>query len=170
MSTFNNTDGLHTTDPQELDRIALECAGLVATYGFGFSCPVATPQIPGTEYGTKVVNKQGMGNHGSIILVGLTPRTRALIREGKALSLYKQGVSWEVARVSAVSLYGMEPAVALLAEECLTSVEVHGPYEGSGHRDFDNWLGFDVVGLSYPRKASAAAIAADVIQLRKASR
>ena len=69
------------TTAEKFDRIAVENA-------FSGRAGTATAALvqqkgPQARWGTRVINRQGMGNHGSIVLVGLTPRTRALVRQGK---------------------------------------------------------------------------------------
>jgi hypothetical protein len=144
----------------ECDKIAVNDAGVISSnFGYGYACPKG-----GTindEYDSVVVNKQGMGNHGRIVLRGRTPRARSLIREGKVLNLTRQGIPWVVARVAPSCQYGMETDVAQLAADLLETVKVCGPFRGDSHYAFEQWAGSWTGNLemSFPRKAAAAEIA-----------
>lgn len=166
MAQFRDVTGVGSSTAEELDRIAVENAGRLTSMGYGFSCPKPTKQIPGApEWGTRVINTRGMGNHGTIVLVGLTPRTKALLRQGKIKSLVDQGVPERVARVAASMRYGMEVEVANLATECLEAVKQRGIFRGNSHREFNQWVGqaiADQYALSFWRKCAAAEIAEKV--------
>lgn len=156
------------TATAELDRCAVEEAGVLWSGGYGYALPVATSTITqAPEWGTRVVNRQGMGNHGKIVLVGKTPRARALLREGKTRRLVAEGVPEPVARVACSCHYGMEPAVATLAGLLIPAVEARGVFEGNSHRAFAFWAGSAGDGaepLSFPRKLAAAQIAAKLVE------
>ena len=156
------------TTAEKFDRIAVENAGVLWSGGYGYGCPCSTEKIPqAPEWGTRVINRQGMGNHGSIVLVGLTPRTRALVRQGKTHRLVEAGVPQEVATVAVSMQYGMETQVAMLAAEAVEAVNARGPFCGNSHRQFDAWLGREsdhANALSFPRKSAAAEIAARVVK------
>lgn len=163
MAQFRDNTGLYISSPEELDRIAVECAGRLSSMGYGFDCPVALKQIPGApEWGTRVIDTRGMGNHGTIVLVGLTPRTKALLRQGKIKSLVDHGVPEKVARAAISIRYGMELEVARLAGDCVNAVIKRGEFRGGSHREFNLWAGEDIAGkyaLSFWRKCAAAQIA-----------
>jgi hypothetical protein len=79
----------------------------------------------------------GCGNRGRAILVGRTPRARALLREGKIKKLIREGVSAEVAEIAVRHQYGME--VAALAEDIFRQYKAGLPVlDGAPSRhDFD---------------------------------
>jgi hypothetical protein len=161
MGTFHevNFEGLSIS---ECDIIALDRAGVIYCTGYSYALPRGGDV--NEEYSSIVVNKQGMGNHGRIVLRGKTPRARALIREGKILSLTRQGIPWRVARVACQKQYGMEPQVARFAADLVATTRFLGPFKGRSHAEFKQWAGSWVgeVDLSFPRKSSAADIAAAV--------
>ena len=154
-----------STTSEELDRIAVERAGVLWCGRGGYGCPKPTSKIPqAPEWGTKVIARQGMGNCGCIVLVGNTNRTRQLLRRGKTKSLVSKGVPAEVAAVAVSMPYGMETEVALLAAELVEVVSSKGPFQGDSHKEFALWTGRKQAGaaLSFPRKRMAAEIAAKV--------
>ena len=140
----------------ECDRIALENAGRVASVGYSFAIPRGGDI--NEEYAAKVINTRGMGNHGTIVLVGKTKRARRLLYKGRVRWLVKNGISECVAKAAAVMHRGMELDVAKLADKIYPIVAAGSEYLGNSHSDFDEWCGFSS-GLSYPRKMAALAIA-----------
>jgi hypothetical protein len=164
---FYDASGTRGMTTEELDRVALESAGWLYSTGYGYACPVSNEVIPGApEWGTRVVNTQGMGNYGDIILVGRTLRTRELLREGKKRFLVRHGVPEDVAEVARSMQYGMEIEVASLAAEIIWAVQHRGPFQGRYHRAFNAWCDLESCKLSFPRKLAAANIAAAVAQRR----
>jgi hypothetical protein len=152
----------------ECDKIALEQGGIVNSFGYGFAMPKGGDI--NEEYSSKVTNKQGMGNHGYIILVGKTPRAKKLLFEGKVKILTERGVSRRVAEKAVVSGHGMEKGVAELAEHLLPLV-YRFDYRGGGYHAFVEWaegvlppeMVENGIGLSYPRIMSALEIAYKVV-------
>lgn len=150
------------------DAIALEKGGIVKSFGGTFAMPEGGDI--NKDYSSRVTNKQGMGNHGYIILVGKTPRARSLLFKGKVKILTERGVSPRVAKKAVVSGRGMEVGVAELAEHLLPLV-AHFDYRGGGYHDFVEWaegvlppeMVENGIGLSYPRILSALAIAYKVV-------
>jgi hypothetical protein len=142
------------------DEIALKNAGVLSdAFGYGYALPRGGPV--NSEYDSVVINTQGMGNHGSIILRGRTPRTRQLIREGKVLHLTRHGIPWVVARVAPSCQYGMELDVVELADDLMEAVRLRGQFRGRSHRAFSEWAGSwtENLEMSFPRKDAAAEIA-----------
>ncbi len=163
MSQFRDNYGFGSCD---LEQVALR-GGVLASMGYGFDCPRAIDRIPGNpEWGTRIINKKGMGNHGSIVLKGNTPKTRAMIRQGKINTLIARGVCREVANAAVHVSHGMEPGIAELAEKLLETAW-RGDYKGSSHREFSRWaylLSEDMYsGFSHERKSAAAAIASKAL-------
>lgn len=160
MGNFHDVCFTDSLSVAECDEIALKKAGLLSDgFGYGYACPKGGRV--NEEYESFVTNTQGMGNHGSIILRGLTPRARALIREGKVLFLTRKGIPWVVARVAPSLQYGMEIAVCELAADLLETVKRAGPFVGNSHYAFERWAGSWTGNLkmSFPRKWAAAEIA-----------
>jgi len=154
MKQFYNFNGVDGLSIEDIEAIASK-GGRVTSTGYSFSCPVAVAIIPqAPEWGTRVINTQGMGNCGTIVLVGRTPRARAILEGGKVAWLRGHGVSGPVAMAAVKAQYGMEPDVALFA---CALVSVRGEYRGNSHREFDAWSGMPS-GLSYRRKEAALAI------------
>lgn len=160
MGQFHDVSYEGALSIEECDRIAINEAGVIsANFGYGYACPKGGKI--NAEYDSVVVNKQGMGNHGCIILRGLNPRSRALIREGKVLTLTRREVPWIVARVAPSCQYGMEIPVCMLAADLLDVVRHIGPFHGDSHRSFERWAGSWTgnIDMSFPRKFAAAHIA-----------
>jgi hypothetical protein len=148
----------------ECDHIAIEKAGVIDQFGFGYDCPRGADI--NEEYSSCVINKQGMGNHGFLILRGRTPRARAALREGKAQQLVGFGVSLIVARKCAIMKYGMEPEVADLADALygafLSGLPATVSIGTRSHEEFDRVFGGVVdipPGMSFSRKEAALRIA-----------
>ena len=149
---------------EECDRIALEDAGCVRSTAYSYARPRGGDV--NEEYSSKVINTQGMGNHGTIILVGKTPRARKLLRQGKINWLVQHGISQKIAKVAVSMQYGMELGVAELAEDILPLIERGFSYKGNSHYKFDKWCGFES-DLTYPRKMAALAIAKRAAKAKK---
>lgn len=146
----------------ECDKIALE-GGCVASYGFGYDCPLAYQA--NNDYDVIVVNKQGMGNHGFQILRGRTPRARALLREGKANQLAtKFNVPLDFARHAVNHVYAFE--VTSLAWSIHTLLQKEGwvlaknVEKANSHKELRALLGKTYQeGFSFWRYQSAIKIA-----------
>ena len=60
----------------EVEAAVQRTGGTLDSYGFGFDCPKSPPD--GLMIGNwliSLVNKQGMGNHGSYVAIATTPET-----------------------------------------------------------------------------------------------
>lgn len=95
-----STGGVETMSAEQLDGIALNYAGVVGGYGYGYSLPRNASNLAG-GWATKVVNKQGMGNHGKIILVGTDRRTKHLLFKGQ-VALF-QGMGYDSKQANALA-------------------------------------------------------------------
>lgn len=143
---------------EECDKIALEDGGVVKSTGYSYAIPKGGDI--NEEYSSKVTNTRGMGNHGKIILVGKTPRSRRMIRLGKIKILEDQGISRRVASMCVVCYYGMEIGVAKLAQELCDKWSYLPKRDWfRGHNDFDDWCNPSDCNLTFPRKQAAFAIA-----------
>lgn len=81
MSDFKATDlGFSQMSVEDIDKIATEKGGVVGRIGYGFSLPGIIQ--PNHDWTAKWINSQGMGNHGTLILVPLSERTRGLRNGG----------------------------------------------------------------------------------------
>jgi hypothetical protein len=61
---------------EEVEKAIRFNGGVLASYGFGFTCPEYPDD--GLKVGVwsiKLVNRQGMGNHGSYVAIATTPET-----------------------------------------------------------------------------------------------
>lgn len=96
MRNFNNVSGIDTMSSTELDRIALEKAGVVGSYALGYALPKVEP-VGG--WSSKVVSKlkKGVGDENIVILVATDRRTRFLLRKGTVAAWMRQGLSEEEA-------------------------------------------------------------------------
>ena len=147
----------------ECDEIALNSAGVVDSMGYGWDRPLGGDV--NEEYSSKVVNTQGMGNHGEIVLVGKSPRARALLRRGKAAALIAVGIRPFVAAACVSQRYGMEVEVAKMADDLVELVAISDFY-GNSHKEFKIWCGITEYTLSFPRVCAAIAIAAKAVEKR----
>lgn len=164
MSEFCQFTGIEHLTSADIERIALEEGGRVPTRSTTLGGPIGVQTIPyAPEWGTIVINTQGRADLGDIVLRGLTPRTKALLRQGKIRRLVNAGVDEVVAEVAVSMKYGNELAVAEVAELAMEAARQKGPYRGNSHASFDSWLGESVM-LSFPRKAAAAAIGAKALR------
>lgn len=163
------------------DDLAREGRHGLGSYGFGYACPKRAGTL-NAEYGFRTICTKGMGNHGTQVLTGRTPRARQLLRQGRAAVLVAAGCDRRVANAAAHMPRGMEEGVWRLACWLLSVVEEtpvadHGG-DGNSHWSFDAWsteggrrkappLAKDsaegktatVLSLTHPRKLSALAIA-----------
>lgn len=142
----------------ECDKIA-KTGGVIRSFGFGFEIPVAGDLNP--EYETVLINKRGMGNHGSLVLRGKTLRSALLIREGKIKILTDSGVRRKTACVAVSMPRGMEEGVANLADQLVELSRV-SKFTGHSRAQFQEWSGGLETTLSFPRIISAIAIAEKV--------
>lgn len=175
MSNFYETDkGVSGMTAQELDRIALDRAGVVGSIGYGYAVPGEVGELPG-GWTARWVNTQGMGNYGTLVLVPVTDRARAIAREGKIRAFERAGLS----RSQAVRLYRARARykfelVGLLADVLNNPGQVRamlahpGTYGfGSGRSEWlRSWgavFGPDGLGLSAPREAALAQMVRAVV-------
>jgi len=166
MPEFTYIYATESLAPADFDRIAVEEAGVLFFNTSSFGCPRGMDIIPqAPEWGTLVIGTGGMGNQGTIVLRGLTRRTRTLLRQGKVALLLRHGVPKEVARVAVGMQWGME--VAHQATSAIPAVIARGAFQGTSHVGFGTWIGEgEVYDLTFPRKEAAAAIAAEVVKRR----
>ena len=167
MAEFGVFDVKHLT-VTECDEIALNNGGKASTtFGYGYELPRGGNI--NEEYSSVVVNTRGMGNHGFIVLVGRTPRARALLRQGKIALLMEQGIRRSVAAACVTERSGMEIEVARMADDLL-EICMASEFRGHGHAQFQAWSGMTEYNLSYPRVAAAVTIAAKAAKAVKAAK
>ena len=161
MSEFRSKEFGGLT-PTELDEIAASGKPL-ASIGYGYDCR-GSEETSSPDYGVRWVGTKGMGNYGTAVLVGLTPRGKALCRSGRVARLLVDGCPAELAGVAASMPYGMEMDVWSLAASLL-GLARHGldiSTDWSGHRNFRRATGLES-SCSFPRVCAARAIAARLI-------
>ena len=148
---------------EECDQIALD-GGRFDSFGYGYECPVSNEQM-NPEYGVRVINTKGMGNHGSFVLFGRTDRAKSLLRQGKVNLLVSQGISRLIAEQCSISHRGMELSVAKAAESLFLSDEFLFERQAirlaRSHKELSSLLGpiYKEHELSFPRWQSAIGIA-----------
>lgn len=147
------------------DAAAVEAAALsgeplqnsVALWGDDKTCLTAHP-----DFKMRRIATRGTGNGGRWVLVGLTPRGRAICREGRVARLIREGVPADVAQAAAGMPYGAEPEVARLAADLVRVA--HVATRPTGRRDWERIVGAPVPdGQSMPRAWAAWDIAAAVV-------
>lgn len=146
--------------------------GVVTAIGYGYGCNNETPQ-PQHGYSFRWVGKCGMGNHGWLVLVGETPRTRELLHRGRVTATARdlgvdEATAVALTRAAAGIQYGHERLVlrAALALAHLPPGSLDSaPRVGGG---LSRWCDPGMLGreaweatrlLSCPRLASAIEIA-----------
>lgn len=60
---------------EEIEKAVSYNGGILNTYGFGYTCPERPSNLIIEGYQVQLVNRQGMGNHGSYIAVATTFKT-----------------------------------------------------------------------------------------------
>lgn len=168
MTKFYETDkGVSNMTAQELDAIALKRGGIVGSIGYGYAVPGEVGELPG-GWSAQWINTQGMGNYGTLVLVPLTARARAIAREGKVRAFQHAGLS----RVQAERLYRANvrykfELVGLLADLLDHPAQVQAMLAHPGSYGFGSgraaWLrswgavfGPEGLGLTAPREAALA--------------
>ena len=163
MGTFR--DVIPELSVEECRQIALEQGGAFGGYGFGYDCPKGNPTM-NDEFGCKVVNRQGMGNHGFFVLIGRTPQARELLRKGKANQLMEQFQvpNWfavqAVGASYAFEITGLAWGIYSLLLEMQARAFAEQLEMANSHRRLRNLLG-DVYGegFSFPRHQAAIKLA-----------
>ena len=75
----------------ELDEAALRHGGILCSVGYGYGCPERTDTVYG-GWRLKWIDRRGMGNHGTAVLIPTDARTRALYRDGQMCLFRREGV------------------------------------------------------------------------------
>lgn len=172
MTNFYETDkGVSNMTAAELDQIALEKGGVVGSIGYGYAVPGEVGELPG-GWSARWVDSRGMGNHGTLILMPVTDRARAIAREGKIRAFQNAGLS----RVQAERLYRARARykhelAGVLADILDNPAQVRAMLAhprsygfGSGRTEWlRSWgavFGPEGLGLSAPREAALAEMVA----------
>ncbi len=155
MDYYNATYNLSI---EECDKIALLEGGKLGERGYTYECNPKCGPI-NNEWGVSTIGTRGMGNYGTDVLRPLTPRARAIAREGRIRALVSAGVRRRTAEVAAIRKYGME--VAGLADD-LVEIAALGVDIGPSRRSFERATGIDTGPWSIPRVWAAWAIACEV--------
>jgi len=151
----------------EWDAIAL-AGEPFATLGGGYTV-AADSDIESVDYSARRIASGGCGNQGRYVLVGKTPRGRALVRQGKIQRLVAAGVRQDVAAAAASMQYGMEIAPFASALANLADKAGDGVLrDTTGRSDFERLTGLETAGLSMPRVWAAVAIARRALGLDNA--
>lgn len=158
MSNFWKPDYNGRYTSEELDTLALK-GEPIDGMGYGYKCRPDGDALESEHYCVRTINTQGMGNHGSVVLIGKTPHGRKMVRRGKIARLMAEGCSERVARAAVCTKYGMEGPVWALAEEILPMVERGMVLRSTGHRDFQETTGISDYKCSFPRVCAAVEIA-----------
>jgi hypothetical protein len=175
MSQFYEVDanffGITT---EALNHVALERGGVLKSIGYGYAVrggkSILAPRPDG--WSAKWINTRGMGNHGTLVLVGTTPLTRAIRREGTVRDWVRAGLTREQAdRLYSTPLQYrhelIETLARVLADKWMTRAFLSHPGNygsGSGRTEWCRaWAevnGFGEIqgalNLSAPREAALA--------------
>lgn len=167
MPTMKQLEGnnpvvyLNTTDAAEVERAAAEGWTLensVDLFGEPKTVTTASPDLH-----MRRIHSGGCGNQGRWVLVGVTPRGRALARRGRVARLIRDGIPAEVAEAAASMQWGMEVPVARLASAVLDAVAAGEERPGSRWA-WERRFGALPAGESMPRAWAAWGIAAAVVR------
>jgi hypothetical protein len=166
--------GFESATTEELNLIALERGGALQSIGYGYAVREHREYPPRPDgWSAKWINTRGMGNHGTLVLVGTTPLTRAIRREGTVRQWMRAGLTREQAdRLYSTALpYRhelVETLVRVLADHWMTCAFLSHPGNygsGSGRTEWCrawaevNGFGRETKGelsLSAPREAALA--------------
>lgn len=75
----------------DLDEAALRNGGILTSLGYGYGCPAHTSDTCG-GWRLKWIDRRGMGNHGTAVLIPTDSRTRAIWRDGQMCMFRRAGV------------------------------------------------------------------------------
>lgn len=165
MSSFRETDlGASRLSQKELNDIALNKGGVIGGIGYGYA---TRGQLP-TEshgYGFRWINSQGMGNYGTLILVGVSSEAREFLRQGKVARMMRD---LNLDYTAADALYsaacgvrrGMEKEVLAYAAQTADCRPAWAHFPGVG-KGVGKWLAewqMPTTKLSVPRLAAVAEI------------
>jgi hypothetical protein len=170
MNFYDVDADLSAVPVEELDRIAIENGGVVRSIGYGYACRGQV--VPSEEWSGRWINRQGMGNHGTLILIPRTTRSRAVWRKGQIRYYEGFGIPYYYAsRMVDIRIpYSHEQGVLdalkeILESPVLTSVMRRHPAtygSGSGRSEwryaYGDVLPDSILHLSAPREASLAQI------------
>jgi hypothetical protein len=171
MSQFYEVDDFFGATTEELNRVALERGGALRSIGYGYALRGKSILAPRSDgWAARWINTRGMGNHGTLVLVGTTPLTRAFRREGTVREWMRAGLTREQAeRLYETSVKYrhelVETLARVLADKWMTRAFLSHPGiygSGSGRTQWCRaWAdGFGetkgVSSLSAPREAALA--------------
>lgn len=114
---YDRGTGFLSATEDELDRCAVVDGGMWAAADGGYGSIDWARTAPARHgYGLVAIATGGTGNHGRLILRGLTPEKRSLILEGAATRLqaeheFERGDALDVARAQRGVRYGHEARV-----------------------------------------------------------
>jgi hypothetical protein len=91
MAKFYDVNPAAGRPVAELDEAALRHGGILCSVGYGFGCPEHTDTVYG-GWRLRWIDRRGMGNHGTAVLIPTDARTRALYRDGQMCSFRAAGV------------------------------------------------------------------------------
>lgn len=174
---FHATDlGFSKTPTAELDRIAVG-GGRIGHISYGYATRGDVAPRP-DGWAAVWVATGGMGNCGSLVLRGTTPRTRALLKQGQVKALQAAGLSAAAAdavcAARAPYKHQLAPVLAQVLQDraAVRALLAHpgsfGP--GSGRADWQRqWAGClpdAVKALTAPREAALAQLVQAVVWAR----
>lgn len=167
---YETTLGANTLSAAELDRIAVEKAGIIGSHGYSYGTNGAAPLAGG--WAAAWIGTRGMGNYGTLVLRPTDRRTSALWREGQIARIMSFGMSArEAVRVLDARIRHahetpvLEAVSAMLAcDGCVAAARSFDRYDStrSWCADYADVLP-DMAGLSVPRiNAAVAAVLAAI--------
>ena len=171
MNFYETDQGAGEMTAQALDNIALDNGGIIDSIGFGYATRGKIPELQG-GWSAQWIATRGMGNCGTLVLVPLTRRTRAISKEGKIRAFMRAGLSrvqaerlhhakvqykFELLNNLAEILHCKGKTLAMLAHP-----KSYGP--GSGRTQWDRaWgmvFGPEILEISIPRETELAKMVA----------
>jgi hypothetical protein len=171
MGDFYECDrGYSDMTQAQLDACALE-GGVVGGIGYGYATRGETPDRHG--YGAVWVNSQGMGNHGTLVLVAKSRRAAEFLRTGRLNALVRD---FGITRALAARIDDARKGVQYGREHLVVATVLANPHVewssfpgvGNGAARWAERWGIDGW-LSCPRLEAAATIAAKLGEYPRAT-
>lgn len=75
MSTFDDVDMSVNLSVQDIESAIAESGGILGSWGYGFDCPTFPMRDRTEDWKLILVDRRGMGNHGSLIAVAQTQQS-----------------------------------------------------------------------------------------------
>lgn len=135
MASFRPYNPVALAEQSTLDSAALERGGVVERIGYGFETPDDTPTV---RFGWRLewVDRRGMGNYGTAIILPTDARTEALWAEGQRRQARECGIpECYVASVATMGFQGelLFALAGVLQDKHLARLVLSPEWRGDGY-------------------------------------